>query len=49
LVFCLGIRTPFSDFFLVLVTPGLRTAGTLVEAFEEFLFPDAVNAAAPPA
>jgi hypothetical protein len=26
LVFCLGIRTPFSDFFLVLVTPGLRTA-----------------------
>jgi hypothetical protein len=22
----LGIRIPFSDFFLVLVTPGLRTA-----------------------
>jgi hypothetical protein len=122
LVFRLGIRAPFSDFSLVLVTPGLRTAlghaaeraealqasynsseremqelrdaaletcqaveegeaqagsslasrlhalgghvtermrralrlgvqkhsGSLAEAFEEFLFPDAVDAAAPP-
>jgi hypothetical protein len=35
LVFCLGIRTPFSDFFLVLVAPGLRTAlGHAVERAE---------------
>jgi hypothetical protein len=35
LVFCLGIRTPFSDFFLVLVTPGLRAAlGHAVERAE---------------